>query len=99
MQRSSTTSGLVREQIGDLDSRFAVLLERPLAAQQARGRVDVLILHVAELGRPLLSVQFIEQRLRIECLQMRRAARHEHEDEGLRLSTVRLCGGFGASGL
>ena len=50
-----------------------------LRAQNARVVVDVLILHVAELGGTLLAVQLVEQRLGVERLQMRRPARHVDE--------------------
>ena len=80
---------LVRKQVGNFNPRLAVLLERPLAPQNPRLGIDVLILHVAEFRRALLAVQLIEQRLRIPGLQMRRPARHVHEDERLGLRLVR----------
>ena len=60
-------------------------VKRPLRAQNPRVRLHELILHLAELRRPLLPVQLVQQRLRIERLEVRRPARHEQEDHRLRL--------------
>ena len=68
---------------------LAVLLEGPLAAQNARFGIDVLVLHFAELGGALLAAQLIEQRLGVPGLQVRRSARHVDEDERLRFGLVR----------
>ena len=67
---------------------LAVLLEGALAAEDARVGIDVLVFDVAELGRPLLSVEFVEQRLGVPGFEMRGAARHVDEDEGLGFGLV-----------
>ena len=48
---------------------------------------DELILRFAELGRPLLPVELVQQRLGIERLQVARPARHEQEDHRLGLGS------------
>ena len=88
-QRSSTISAWCGNRSETSMPRLAVLLERALGAQNARLGIDVLILHFAEFGRALLAVQLVEQRLGVEGLQVRRPARHEQEDERLRLGLVR----------
>ena len=54
-------------------------------AEQPGIRLDELVLRLAELRRPRLAVQPVEQRLGIEGFQMARAAGHEQEDDRLRL--------------
>src|SRR5262249_36372044 len=51
--------------------------------------VHVLILNVAELGRAFLSIELVQQRLRIESLQMRWAAGHKQKDDRLGLGLLR----------
>jgi hypothetical protein len=83
-----------------LRCRFAALLERALGAENARIRIDVLILHIAKFRRALLPVQLVQQRLRVEGLQMRRSAGHEQEDHRLRGRVAPAsAAAWGASGL
>ncbi len=67
-----------------------------LRSQNARLRIDVLILHVAELRRALLPIQFVQQRLRVEGFEVRRAAGHEQKDHGLRFGVLGHLGRFGS---
>src|SRR5262245_9268051 len=76
--------GEVREKVGDFDPALAMLAERPLRAEQFGFALDELILGLAELFWPRLTIQFVEQRFGIECFQMTGPARHEEEDDGLR---------------
>ena len=56
-----------------------------LVPSSSRFGVDELILRLAELGRPLLAVELVQQRLGVERLQVARSAGHEQEDDRLRL--------------
>ena len=66
----------VREQVGDFDSGLPVLRELPLRRQQRRvGRIGELEPHIAQALRQPLAVQFLEQRLGIEGVEVARARR------------------------
>ena len=71
--------GRVREQVGDFDAALAVFLKRALGAEQLAHPSDELILRLAELRRPRLAVQLVQQRLGIEGLEVARPAGHERK--------------------
>ena len=77
--------GEVREQVGDFDAALAVAFEGALGAEQSRFVVDELILRFAELGRPLLAVELVQQRLGIEGVHVAWTAGQEQEDHRLGL--------------
>ncbi len=86
--RSSTISAWCGNRSETSIPDLPYFLKVRLQPENARVGVDVLILHVAELGRPLLPVELVEQRLRVPRLQVRRTARHVDEDERLRLGMI-----------
>ncbi len=74
----------VLKKIRDLDSGFAVSLERSGRTHQLRFMsLDKLQVQVLgpEAGRQILPVQAIQFRLGIEGIQVRRPTLHEHEDD------------------
>src|SRR5262249_1453749 len=79
------TLGEVWKQIRDLDTAFAVSLERALCAEQFCIGAHELVFRFAETRRSLLPMKFIEQRLGIEGFQVAGAATEEKEDYRLRL--------------
>ena len=79
------TTGQIREQVGNLDPALAVLAKFPAAAEQTGVFLNELILRVAEFRRPRLSVEFVQEGLGVEGLEMAWAAGHEQEDHGLGL--------------
>ena len=82
-QRSSTISAWCGNRSETSMPDLPYFLNVRLQPEDARLRIDVLILDVAELGRALLPVELVEQRLGVERFQVRRAARHEQEDARL----------------
>ena len=87
--RSSTTSAWCGNRSETSMPDLPYFWNVRLRAENARLRIDVLILRVAELRRALLAVQLVQQRLGVEGLQVGRAAGHEQEDDRLRLRVVR----------
>src|SRR5690348_12593779 len=70
------------EQIRDFQGRLAVLLELALGAQDdGLSEFAVLKILVAETGRRMLPMQFREQRLGIESIDLAGAALHEQRDD------------------
>src|SRR5882762_6656475 len=84
--------GDMRQKIRYFDSALPVSAKRSLGTEKAWVAGDELVLWFAEGGRPLLPVELIQQRLRVEGFQMTRSARHEKEDD--RLSLRRQLGTF-----
>src|SRR5205814_8478826 len=70
----------VREELGHLDARLAVLLERERRSHERTG----LALGRDRAARQRLPVVLVEHRLRIEAVDLREAAVHEEEDHALR---------------
>ncbi len=68
------------EQVGNLDSAFAVFLECPFRAQEFRIGLNELVLRLAKLGGPPLAVEFIQKRLRVKRFELARAAGHEQKN-------------------
>src|SRR5262249_47301056 len=60
----------VRKQVRHPHATLAVLLERTLCAEQSRLSLDELALDLSELSGANLAVEFVEQRLRVERLQV-----------------------------
>ena len=103
---SSMQPGGVRKQVGYLDAALAVLPEACACCRAAGRRREInWYCRIAELFRPRLAIELVEQRLGIEGFQMARTAGHEQEDHGLglwprpmrRLRCQRIGGGADAS--
>jgi hypothetical protein len=95
------------EQRRDFAATLAVLLECPRAAKDRIVALGELADDLAEAFRQALAVHLVERRLRIECVDLARAADHEKEDDGLRFrgevrrfrrERIHACGGSGQHG-
>src|SRR5256885_15729272 len=75
----------MRQKIRYFDSAFPVFAKRSLGTEKAWVASNELVLWFAEGGWPLLPVELIQQRLRVECFKMTRSACHEKKDDGLGL--------------
>ena len=72
----------------------AVLRELAGRAEQLGALRDELVLGLAELCRPRLAVELVQERLGVERVEVARPAGHEQEDDALRLRLeVRLLRG------
>jgi hypothetical protein len=84
------TRGSVREKIGHFETGLAMALELPRRAEH-KGVLELAVLEVrvAETGRRMLAVQFVQQRFGIERIHLARAALHEQMNHALGRSRPR----------
>lgn len=74
----------MREQVRDLDTTLAMLLERSPRSEELGVALHELILGLAELLRPGLPFQLVEQWLGIKRFEVARPTGHEQKDHGPR---------------
>jgi len=81
--------GGVGKQIRHFDAALAILFEGTPGAQQRGIGLHELVLRFAEFGGALLAVELVEERLRIEGVDVAGSTGHEEEDHRFRLGLVR----------
>ena len=72
------------EQIRNLNATFAVAFEGPLRAEQFCIRRNKLILRFTKTRGPFLSIQFVQQRLRIKCFHVTWATAEKEKNHRFR---------------
>jgi hypothetical protein len=75
----------VGKEVRDFGPALAVPAERAPAAEELGVAGDELIFRLAELGRPALAVELVQERFGVERFQVAGTAGHEEEDDGPRL--------------
>src|SRR5580700_2136659 len=80
------TTGEMRERIGDLDAILSIAAELSLTAEQQRlVHLERFVPELAEARGPLLPIHLVQQRLRVEAIDVARSAGQKQEDDCLRL--------------